>query len=48
VTICTRQRYVEAVIKNYVRLPGTPLHASRRDRQLAAALFDRGIRLEVL
>jgi hypothetical protein len=48
VTICTRQRYVEAVIRNYVRLPGTPLHASRRDRQLAAALFDRGIRLEVV
>jgi len=47
-TLCTRQRYVDAVIRNYLRLPGTPLRASRRDRQLAAALFDRGVRLEVV
>jgi hypothetical protein len=47
-TLCTRQRYVDAVIRNYLRLPGTPLRASRRDRQLAAALFDRGVRLELV
>jgi hypothetical protein len=47
-TLCTRQCYVDAVIRNYLRLPGTPLRASRRDRQLAAALFDRGVRLEVV
>lgn len=31
-----------------VRLPGTPLRASRRDRQLAAALHDRGVPLRVV
>jgi len=48
VTICTRQRYVDAVVSNYVRLPGTPLRASRRDRMLAAALYDRGIPLSIV
>jgi hypothetical protein len=48
VTICTRQRYVDAVVSHYVRLPGTPLRASRSDRQLAAALYDRGISLAVV
>lgn len=43
-----RQTYVNAVARNYVRLPGTPLHASRRDRQLAAAFYDRGIPLRVV
>ena len=43
-----RQAYVNAVVTNYVRLPGTPLRASRRDRQLAAALHDRGIPLRVV
>ena len=47
-TLCTRQLYVEALVRNYVRLPGTPLRASRRDRLLAAALYDRGIRLNVV
>ena len=47
-TLCTRQRYVDTVIRNYLRLPGTPLRASRRDRRLAAALYDRGVRLDVL
>ena len=47
-TICTRQRYVETVVRNYVRLPGTPLRASRRDRALAAALYDRGIPLNLV
>jgi len=47
-TICTRQRYADAVVSNYVRLPGTPLRASRRDLDLAAALYDRGIPLPVV
>jgi hypothetical protein len=43
VTLCTRQRYADTVVRNYLRLPGTPLRASRRDRQLAASLYDRNI-----
>ncbi|HKM53201.1 MAG TPA: hypothetical protein VJY33_07285, partial [Isosphaeraceae bacterium] len=43
-----RQAYVMAVIKHYLRLPGTPLRASRRDRRLAAALFDRRIPLRTI
>lgn len=43
-----RQDYVNAVAANYVRLPGTPLRASRRDRRLAAALHDRGVPLRVV
>jgi hypothetical protein len=44
----TKRAYVNAVVGNYVRLPGTPLHPSRRDRQLAGALHDRGIPLRVV
>ena len=47
-TTCTRQAYVNAVVRNYIRLPGTPLRASRRDRNLATALFDRGIPFAVV
>ena len=47
-TRCTRLRYVDAVVQNYIRLPGTPLRASRRDRALAAAFYDRGIPLGVV
>ena len=47
-TTCTRQRYVDAIVRHYVRLPGTPLRASRGDRKLAAALYDRGIPLAVV
>lgn len=43
-----RQAYVNAVAANYVRLPGTPLRASRQDRRLAAALHDQGIPLHVV
>jgi hypothetical protein len=43
-----RQAYVNAVVNNYVRLPGTPLRPSRRDRQLAGALHDRTIPLRVV
>jgi hypothetical protein len=44
----TRQAYVNAVVRNYLRLPGTPLQASRRDRKLAAALYDRRVPLRVV
>ncbi len=47
-TLGTRQRYVKAVVSNYVRLPGTPLKASRRDRQLAASIYHRRIPLRVV
>jgi hypothetical protein len=43
-----RQAYVNAVVNNYVRLPGTPLRPSRRDRKLASALHDRNIPLRVV
>ncbi len=43
-----RQAYVNAVVRNYVRLPGTPLRASRRDRKLAAALYDRRVPRQVV
>ena len=43
-----RQAYVDAVVRNYVRLPGTPLRASRRDRRLATALYDRRVPLRVV
>jgi hypothetical protein len=43
-----RQAYVSAVVSNYVRLPGTPLRPSRRDRQLAADLYDRDVPLRVV
>jgi hypothetical protein len=36
------------VVTNYVRLPSTPLRASRRDRQLAAEFHERGIPLRVV
>lgn len=44
----TRRAYVNAVVQNYVRLPGTPLRPSRRDRKLAAALYDRRVPLRVV
>jgi len=43
-----RQAYVNAIVRNYVRLPGTPLRASRRDRRLATALYDRRVPLRVV
>jgi hypothetical protein len=46
--VTARQAYVDTVVRHYVRLPGTPLRASRRDRQLAGALYDRRIPLAVL
>ncbi len=43
-----RQRYVAAIARNYVRLPGTPRAASRQDRRLAADLYDRGVPLATI
>jgi hypothetical protein len=44
----TRQAYINAVVTHFVRLPGTPLRPSRRDRQLAARLYDRNVPLRVV
>ena len=43
-----RQAYVNAVVKNYVRLPGTPLRASRGDRRFAGVLYDQCIPLRLV
>lgn len=43
-----RQTYVNAVVNNYVRLPGTPLRPSRQDRRLAARLYDQHVSLSVV
>ena len=48
ITSKARQAYVAAVAAQYVRLPGTPLRASRQDRRLAAAIHDRGVSLPVV
>ena len=44
----SRPAYVTAVVSNYVRLPGTPLCAGRRDRRFAALLYDRRVPLRVV
>jgi Arc/MetJ family transcription regulator len=46
--VTARQAYVNTVVRHYVRLPGTPLSPSRRDRQLAGTLYDRRIPLSVV
>ena len=43
-----RQAYVNAVVTHYLRLPGTPLRASRRDRRFAADLYDRRVPLQII
>jgi hypothetical protein len=48
VTIRTRQAYVDAVVTNYVRLPGTPLRASRQDRHFARTLCEQRVPLRVV
>lgn len=40
--------YIAAVVNNYVRLPGTPLHPSRADRRFAALLYARRVPLRVV
>ena len=47
-TTLARQVYVDAVVSNYVRLPGTPLRASRQDRCFARSLHERGVPLRVV
>jgi hypothetical protein len=41
-----RHDYVRQVIDIYLWLPGTTRKASRRDRALAGALYDRGVPLQ--
>jgi hypothetical protein len=36
-----KRRYVEAVLETYIGLPGTPKRSSRRDRRLAATLYEK-------
>jgi hypothetical protein len=45
---CARQAYVDAVVTNYVRLPGTPLRASRQDRLFARMLYEMRVPLRVV
>jgi len=45
VTISARQAYVDAVVTNYVRLPGTPLRACRGDRHFARLLYEHRVPL---
>jgi hypothetical protein len=48
VTLPARQAYVDAVVANYVRLPGTPLRASRGDRHFARLLHEQRVPLRVV
>jgi hypothetical protein len=48
VTLPARQAYVDAVVTNYVRLPGTPLRASRSDRHFARLLHEQRVPLRVV
>ena len=48
VTNRARQAYVDAVVTNYVRLPGTPLRASRQDRLFARMLYEQRVPLRVV
>lgn len=43
-----RQAYVDAIVTNYVRLPGTPLRASRGDRQFTRLLYEQRVPLSVV
>lgn len=40
--------YLQAVLKEYVWLPGTPHKASRQDRRLAASLYEQAVPLAVV
>lgn len=40
--------YVQAVLKEYVWLPGTPHKASRQDRRLAGSLHEQAVPLAVV
>ena len=43
-----QKAYVQKVLKLYQRLPGTPARPRRADRQLAAELHRRGVRLDIV
>jgi len=43
-----QRRFVRAVLARYLWLPDTPAVASRHDRRLAGALFERGVELLVV
>lgn len=47
-TRSARQAYVNAVTANYIRLPGTPLRASRADRRFAGELHQRRVPLRIV
>ena len=47
-TTSARQAYVNAVVTNYLRLPGTPLRASRLDRAFARQLFEQRVPLRLV
>ncbi len=47
-TTLARQAYVDAVVTNYVRLPGTPLRSSRQDRRFARWLHEQRVPLRVV
>jgi hypothetical protein len=40
--------YIQAVLKEYVWLPGTPHKASRQDRRLASSLYQQAVPLAVV
>jgi hypothetical protein len=48
VSLTPSRLYVEAVIRDYLWLPGTPRRASRQDRRLAAALYEQAVPLPVV
>lgn len=43
-----QQAYVNAVLRNYLRLPGTPLRGSRGDRHFAGVLHEQRVPLRVV
>jgi hypothetical protein len=43
-----RQVFISAVARNYIRLPGTPLRASRGDRHFAGILYEQRVPLRVV
>jgi hypothetical protein len=43
-----RQAYVNAIVSNYARLPGTPLRPSRNDRHFAGVLYQQRVPLRVV
>jgi len=43
-----KKRYVTQVLVHYTALPGTLRRVLREDRRLAADLFERGIKLEIV